>query len=81
MSQIRELAYNAKVASRALAAASGAARAQALNAMAGKLEAVKEELLAANAIDLENARKANVPEAFLKRLAITDKIFKHCKRK
>lgn len=77
MSQIRELAYNAKVASRALAAASGAARAQALNAMAGKLEAVKEELLAANAIDLENARKANVPEAFLKRLAITDKIFNY----
>ena len=77
MSQIRELAYNAKVASRALAAASGAARAQALNAMAGKLEAVKKELLAANAIDLENARKANVPEAFLKRLAITDKIFNY----
>ena len=77
MSQIRKLAYNAKVASRALAAASGAARAQALNAMAGKLEAVKEELLAANAIDLENARKANVPEAFLKRLAITDKIFNY----
>ena len=77
MSQIRDLAYNAKVASRALAAASGAARAQALNAMAGKLEAVKEELLAANAIDIENARKANVPEAFLKRLAITDKIFNY----
>lgn len=75
MLDIPDIAQRAHEASRQLAAASGQARAKALNAMAAKLQEVKAELLMANAQDLEAATRNNCPQAFLKRLAITDKIF------
>lgn len=75
MLDIPDIAQRAHEASRQLAAASGQARAKALNAMAAKLQEVKAELLMANAQDMEAATRNNCPQAFLKRLAITDKIF------
>ena len=72
---IEQIARRGKDAARILAAASGTARAKALNAMADCLIDCKEELYEANRQDLEAGRAAGLSEAFQKRLAVTDKIF------
>ena len=72
---IEEIARRGKDAARVLAAASGTARAKALNAMADCLIDCKAELYEANRQDLEAGRAAGLSEAFQKRLAVTDKIF------
>jgi len=78
---IAAIAQRAKQAARELAVASGTARTAALSAMAAQLEAVREELFAANAADMAAARKKGVGEAFLHRLEITDKIFAYMKKR
>lgn len=70
-----EIAKRAKAASRILMAADGVKRAAALNGMAQKLIDARGELMAANQADVEEARQNGTPAAFLKRLAVTDKIF------
>ena len=72
---IEQIARRGKEAARVLAAASGTARAKALNAMADCLIDCKTELYEANRQDLEAGRAAGLSEAFQKRLAVTDKIF------
>ena len=72
---IEQIARRGKDAARVLAAASGTARAKALNAMADCLIDCKAELYEANRRDLEAGRAAGLSEAFQKRLAVTDKIF------
>ena len=72
---IEQIARRGKDAARVLAAASGTARAKALNAMADCLIDCKAELYEANQQDLEAGRAAGLSEAFQKRLAVTDKIF------
>ena len=72
---IEQIARRGKDAARVLAAASGTARAKALNAMADCLIDCKAELYEANRQDLEASRAAGLSEAFQKRLAVTDKIF------
>ncbi len=72
---IEQIARRGKDAARVLAAASGTARAKALNAMADCLIDCKAELYEANLQDLEAGRAAGLSEAFQKRLAVTDKIF------
>ena len=72
---IEQTARRGKDAARILAAASGTARAKALNAMADCLIDCKAELYEANRQDLEAGRAAGLSEAFQKRLAVTDKIF------
>ena len=72
---IEQIARRGKEAARILAAASGTARAKALNAMADCLIDCKAELYEANRQDLEAGRAAGLSEAFQKRLAVTDKIF------
>ncbi len=67
------MAVDARVAKRALAAASGQARQDALNRMADKLLAVKDALFAANAEDL--AAAPELSPAFRKRLEVTEKVF------
>ena len=74
---IEQIARRGKDAARVLAAASGTARAKALNAMADCLIDCKAELYEANRQDLEAGRAAGLSEAFQKRLAVTDKIFDH----
>ena len=73
--EIEQIARRGKDAARVLAAASGTARAKALNAMADCLIDCKAELYEANRQDLEAGRAAGLSEAFQKRLAVTDKIF------
>ena len=72
---IEQIAKRGREAARVLAAASGTARAKALNAMADCLISCKDELYEANRQDLEAGRAAGLSEAFQKRLAVTDKIF------
>ena len=75
MSDVKALAQRAKEAARMLKQVSGRSRAEALNRMADKLLACKEEVMAANAADL--AAAPGLTDAFRKRLAITEKIFKY----
>ena len=72
---IEQIAKRGREAARILAAASGTARAKALNAMADCLISCKDELYEANRQDLEAGRAAGLSEAFQKRLAVTGKIF------
>ncbi|MBQ7209077.1 MAG: glutamate-5-semialdehyde dehydrogenase [Lentisphaeria bacterium] len=73
MTQVSDIARRAKAASQILKTLSGKCRADALDRMAGKLLACREEVFAANAEDL--AAAPDLSEAFKKRLAVTDKIF------
>lgn len=75
MSFVEEIARKAQLASRQLRTLSGECRAAALNAMAAKLIACKEELMAANAADL--AAAPGLTEAFKKRLMVSEKIFNY----
>lgn len=73
MTTIEDLAQRAQRASQILKTVYGTAREKALNAMADKLLAYKEEVMQANAEDL--AAAPGLSDAFRKRLAITEKIF------
>ena len=67
-----EIGRRAKAASRPLAIASAERKHAALVAMASAIIAGTDEILAANAIDLENAEKSNVAKAFIDRLTLTE---------
>lgn len=71
MSALSPLADPARAAARALATASSEAKRSALLAMAQDLEAVSEEVLAANRGDLDSAGSEGVAPAVLDRLALT----------
>uniref|UniRef100_I2Q0J9 Gamma-glutamyl phosphate reductase n=1 Tax=Desulfovibrio sp. U5L TaxID=596152 RepID=I2Q0J9_9BACT len=68
---MESLAQKAREASRAMAAASGAAKDAFLEALAGLLSARRAEVLAANARDLEKARAAGMDAPRLDRLTLT----------
>jgi glutamate-5-semialdehyde dehydrogenase len=67
------IGQQARVASRAMAKASTAAKNAALLAMAGEIRARSAELLAANAADVAEARANGLDAAMLDRLTITTK--------
>lgn len=74
MSDVVRKAAEAKAAAVALAAASTEKKNEALMSMAQVLEDGQEEILAANAVDLENlAKKEGYSKAFYDRLKLTDK--------
>ncbi|MCF3641356.1 glutamate-5-semialdehyde dehydrogenase [Rhizobium sp. TRM95111] len=62
---------NARAAARPLATASAGAKNAALEAMAAAIVAGRDGILAANAIDLENARESGVASSFIDRLTLT----------
>lgn len=70
--QMRELAASARSAARTLATATGLERNKALLALAGLLQDSRQEIFAANALDLEAARASGLDEARIDRLRITD---------
>ncbi|ATE59066.1 glutamate-5-semialdehyde dehydrogenase [Thauera sinica] len=70
---MQTLGRQARAASRALAAASTAAKNDALFAMAAEIRARRDALLAANARDVEEARAAGLEPALLDRLMLTGK--------
>lgn len=67
----RSAALAARAASRALQAAPTAMRVAVLHALADGLEARADEVLAANAQDLEAAKRDNVEPALVQRLKLT----------
>jgi glutamate-5-semialdehyde dehydrogenase len=67
-----EIGRNAKAASRKVAIASTEQKNQALFAMADALVAASKDILAANAVDLENALKNDLSDSFVDRLTLTE---------
>ncbi|OGV76244.1 MAG: glutamate-5-semialdehyde dehydrogenase [Lentisphaerae bacterium RIFOXYB12_FULL_65_16] len=74
---VREMAQQARAAARTLATLSGEARARALAAMPAALQEAKDALMAANQADMAVARAAGLAEPLVKRLAVTDKVFRY----
>ncbi len=70
---VRDIGKNARAASRVLAAVPPAVKVQALENLAGLLEAGSAKILKANAQDMEQARAAGLDEARLGRLSMTEK--------
>ena len=68
---IAELADKARLAARALIAASDADRVEALNRIADELNSSEVEILAANAKDMDNAVKDGMAESMQDRLLLT----------
>ncbi|XEN32386.1 glutamate-5-semialdehyde dehydrogenase [Ensifer sp. WSM1721] len=66
-----EIGRRAKAAARPLAIASAERKHAALVAMADAILARSDDILAANAVDLENARQTGVAKAFIDRLTLT----------
>lgn len=69
---MQTLGQQAKAASRQMAAADTQAKNAALNAIADLLDAQRDELKKANAIDLKNGREKALDAAMLDRLELTD---------
>lgn len=70
---MQTLGRQARAASRQLAAASTEAKNAALRAMAAEIRAQRDALLAANATDLDEARRAGLEPALLDRLTLDAK--------
>ena len=68
---IQELGRRAQAASRVLMTSAGAVRSAALEAMDRALKERQAEILAANALDLENAQKNNMRASLQDRLRLT----------
>ena len=66
-----EIGRNARAAARPLAIATAAEKNSALEAMAAEIFANRDAILAANAIDLANARESGVAASFIDRLTLT----------
>ena len=68
---IAELAKKARIAARTLATATGAERKSALEAIAQAIESRSAEILAANEIDMQNARNEQMHPQLQDRLSLT----------
>ena len=73
---IHDMAVKARSASAELGKLSTAEKNAALLAIADRLEADRGEIAAANAIDVENAKKAGLKDSMIDRLTLTDARFK-----
>ena len=69
---VAELALKARKASRTLSTATGAERKAALEAIAQAIESRSAEIMAANQIDMHNARAENMHPQMQDRLLLTD---------
>lgn len=70
-SLMAEIGRNARAAARPLAIATADRKNRALEAMAAEILAHREAILAANAIDLANAKESGVAASFIDRLTLT----------
>ncbi|MGQ3276190.1 MAG: glutamate-5-semialdehyde dehydrogenase, partial [Shinella sp.] len=70
-SLMADIGRNARAAARPLAIASAEQKNRALEAMAAEIFAGRETILAANAIDLANAKESGVAASFIDRLTLT----------
>ncbi|MDX3978823.1 glutamate-5-semialdehyde dehydrogenase [Shinella sp.] len=72
-SLMAEIGRNARAAARPLAIATAEQKNRALEAMAAQIFANRDAILAANEIDLANAKESGVAAAFIDRLTLTAK--------
>ncbi|MBQ3281311.1 MAG: glutamate-5-semialdehyde dehydrogenase [Eubacterium sp.] len=72
MTDIEEMGLRAKNAAKILRTADPETKTKALDMMADALSAHKDEILAANALDLEEAEKNGMAKAMMDRLLLTD---------
>jgi glutamate-5-semialdehyde dehydrogenase len=79
--QIRAMGERARTAAQSLACVPGADRARALAAMPAALDAVRDELREANALDIDDAAKAGLATPLLERLRISDKVFDYMRKR
>jgi glutamate-5-semialdehyde dehydrogenase len=70
-SLMAEIGRNARAAARPLAIATAEQKNRALEAMAAQIFANRDTILAANAIDLANAKESGVAASFIDRLTLT----------
>jgi glutamate-5-semialdehyde dehydrogenase len=70
---MHDIGSRARAAARVLALAGTAQKDQALGAMAAQLRARQDDILAANTLDVAEAKAAGATSAFLDRLALDDK--------
>jgi len=77
ISPVQTIAEQSRVAARQLSSTSELQRNRALASMAESLESVKQQILAINAEEVEQARQAGLPAAMVKRLTIDDKVFRY----
>ncbi len=70
-SLMAEIGRNARAAARPLAIATADVKNRALDAMATEILAGRDAILAANAVDLANARESGVAASFIDRLTLT----------
>jgi glutamate-5-semialdehyde dehydrogenase len=71
LSYMRQIGTQAKAAARVMARASSAAKNMALNAAADAILAQQEQIIAANAADVSNARQNGHDAAFIDRLVLS----------
>jgi glutamate-5-semialdehyde dehydrogenase len=69
---VRELGAAARVASRVIAAAPTARKSLALTSIAGKLDAARDQLKAANAVDMAAALESGLDQPLVDRLLLDD---------
>jgi len=74
---VETIAKQSRQAARQLSSSSEAQRNRALAGMVESLESVKQQILAVNAEEVEQARQAGLPAAMVKRLTIDDKVFQY----
>ena len=76
--KLSQMGENALRAARSLALLSADEKVKVLHSMADAVESATGEVLAANAVDMENARKNNLSSAMQDRLLLDEKRSKAC---
>ncbi len=78
---IKNIAIQARKAGLDLGSAAGKTRSTFLKLAPLALENVKDEVLEANALDIKEAEKKEVPATFIERLRLTEKTFEYMKKR
>jgi glutamate-5-semialdehyde dehydrogenase len=78
---VKKIAMQAQAAGLQLGSVPGKIRSKFLKLAPKSMEAVKDEVIKANLLDIEEAEKKGVPPAFIERLRLTEKTFEYMKKR
>jgi len=79
--KIKNIAMQAKAASLKLGCATGKTKSTFLKMAPLAIEAVRDRVLEANALDIKEAEDKGIPPAFIERLRLTEKTFEYMKKR